>query len=182
MLQITDIRAFYGKVQLLKGISLEVREGEIVALIGANGAGKTTTLRAISGLVKPQGKIEFLGQRIERLATETIVKLGISHVPEGSGVFPLMTVLENLELGACTRKDRAVIKRDLEMVFERFPRLAERIGQMAGTLSGGERQMLSMGRGLMANPKLYLLDEPSLGLSPLMVKGLAEIIKEINLE
>jgi len=180
MLVVTEVQAFYGKTQVLKDVSLEVRLGEIVALIGANGAGKTTTLKAISGLVRPHGRIEFAGQRIDRSAPEAIVKMGISQVPEGGGVFPDMTVLENLELGACTRKDKEAVQKDLQMVFRRFPRLAERKGQLSGTLSGGERQMLAMGRGLMARPRLYLLDEPSLGLSPLMVKELARIIRELN--
>ena len=180
MLVVKNIRAFYGKIEVLKEISLDVHEGEIVTIIGANGAGKTTTLRAISGLVRSVGEIEFLGQEIGRQAPATIVKMGISHVPEGGGVFPDMTVLENLELGACTRTDKQAVEKDIQKVFQRFPILAERKRQMAGTLSGGERQMLAMGRGLMAVPKLYLLDEPSLGLSPLMVKQLAKIIAEIN--
>jgi branched-chain amino acid transport system ATP-binding protein len=181
MLRLNEIQTFYAKVQALKGISLEVKEGEVVTLIGANGAGKTTTLRAISGLVRPAaGGIEFLGRRIDRLSPEIIVKMGISHVPERAGVFPHMTVLENLELGACTRKDKEEISKDLQVVYGLFPILAERKGQLTGTLSGGERQMVAMGRGLMARPKLYLLDEPSFGLSPLLLKIIGKIIVEVN--
>lgn len=181
VLKLTSLETYYGKTRILKGISVEVNEGEVVVLIGANGAGKTTTLKTISGLIKPSnGYIELLGERIDHLSSEAIVKMGVSHVPEGRGIFPNMTVLENIELGACTRKDKAGIKQDIEQVFQYFPRLKERIGQLAGTLSGGEQQMLAMGRGLMIRPKIYLLDEPSLGLAPLMVEHLFKIIGNIN--
>ena len=180
MLRLTNVSAFYGKVEALKQISMEVGEGEIVTIIGANGAGKTTTLRTLSGLMKSVGEIEFLGKRIDRTAPDRIVHMGISHVPEGGGVFPLMSVLENLELGACFRKNKSAIKAIMTKIFELFPRLEERTRQLAGTLSGGERQMLAIGRALMAGPKLLILDEPTLGLSPLMVQQTGHIIKEIN--
>lgn len=182
MFRVNQLYAYYGKVEIVKGISFEVKAGEIVALIGANGAGKTTILKAISGLVKSKGEIEFLGKRIERTPSDEIVKMGIAHVPEGGGVFPDMTVMENLEMGACTRNDREAIKKDYEHVFRRFPVLADRTQQLAGTLSGGERSMLAMGRGLMVRPKLFMFDEPSLGLSPLMVKEIASIIRQIHQE
>lgn len=180
MLRLTNVSAFYGKVEALKQISLEVGEGEIVTIIGANGAGKTTTLRTISCLMNSAGKVEFMGKRIDRTAPEKIVHMGISHVPEGGGVFPLMSVLENIELGACFRNNKSATKAIMKQVFELFPRLEERTGQLAGTLSGGERQMLAIGRALMAGPKLLILDEPTLGLSPLMVQQAGRIIKEIN--
>lgn len=181
MLTVKSLDVYYGKIQALKGISLEVDEGEIVTLIGANGAGKTTLLRTISGLIRPKnGEILYQGKRIDSLSAEAIVKLGISHVPEGRRIFPNLTVLENLEMGAFLRKDRDGIAKDQEKVFTLFPRLKERLKQQAGTLSGGEQQMLAMGRALMARPKLLLLDEPSMGLAPLLVKTIFEIIKEIN--
>jgi branched-chain amino acid transport system ATP-binding protein len=180
MLKLTDVSAYYGKVEALKNISLEVNAGEVVAMIGANGAGKTTTLRTISGLMKSTGRIEFAGARIDQSAPKDIVRRGISHVPEGGGVFPDMSVMENLELGACIRKDKQAIGDDMERIFTLFPRLRERVCQHAGTMSGGERQMLAVGRGLISKPKLLILDEPTLGLSPLMVQQLAEIISEIN--
>lgn len=181
MLTVKSLDVYYGKIQALKGISLEVDEGEIVTLIGANGAGKTTLLRTISGLIRPKnGEILYQGKRIDTLTAEAIVKLGISHVPEGRRIFPNLTVLENLEMGAYLRKDRDGIAKDQEKVFTLFPRLKERLKQQAGTLSGGEQQMLAMGRALMARPKLLLLDEPSMGLAPLLVKTIFEIIKEIN--
>lgn len=181
MLTINDINVFYGAIHAIKGVSLEVNEGEIVTLIGANGAGKSTILRTISGLLKPKtGSIQFEGQEIDGMPAHEIVKTGISQVPEGRRIFAEMSVLENLELGAFTRKDKDGIKADMELVFERFPRLKERIGQLAGTLSGGEQQMLAMGRALMSRPRLLLLDEPSMGLAPLLIKEIFAIIQDIN--
>ena len=183
MLQIKDIDVYYGNIQALRGISLEVNEGEIVTLIGANGAGKSTLLKTISGLLKPKkGSIEYLGSNIDGKPAQSIVKEGISHVPEGRRVFANMTVEENLELGAYLRKDRDGIKKDLEHVYELFPRLLERRKQLSGTLSGGEQQMLAMGRALMSKPKLIILDEPSMGLAPLMVKNIFNIIEMVNKE
>ena len=181
MLKIDNIDVYYGAIHALKGISLEVKEGEIVTLIGANGAGKSTTLRTISGLLKPKtGSITFLGQDIAGVRAHEIVKKGISQVPEGRRVFAEMTVMENLDLGAFVRKDKAGIQQDLKHVFELFPRLEERKNQSAGTLSGGEQQMLAMGRALMSRPKLLLLDEPSMGLAPLLIKEIFNIIVDIN--
>lgn len=181
MLKIDNIDVYYGAIHALKGISLEVKEGEIVTLIGANGAGKSTTLRTISGLLKPKtGSITFLGQDIAGVRAHEIVKKGISQVPEGRRVFAEMTVMENLDLGAFVRKDKAGIQQDLKYVFELFPRLEERKNQSAGTLSGGEQQMLAMGRALMSRPKLLLLDEPSMGLAPLLIKEIFNIIVDIN--
>ena len=183
MLHIKDIDVYYGNIQALRGISLEVNEGEIVTLIGANGAGKSTLLKTISGLLKPKkGSIEYLGSSIDGKPAQSIVKAGISHVPEGRRVFANMTVEENLELGAYLRKDRDGIKKDLEHVYELFPRLLERRKQLSGTLSGGEQQMLAMGRALMSKPKLIILDEPSMGLAPLMVKNIFNIIEMVNKE
>jgi branched-chain amino acid transport system ATP-binding protein len=181
LLQVKEIHVYYGAIQALKGVSIEVEQGSIVTLIGANGAGKTSTLKSISGLLKPrQGSIRFQDREISRLAPEKIVELGISQVPEGRRVFPGLTVLENLEMGAYLRKDKKEIQKDLSEIFDRFPRLQERRKQLAGTLSGGEQQMLAIGRALMARPKLMLMDEPSMGLAPLLVKEIFEIIKEIN--
>ncbi|MFJ8245618.1 ABC transporter ATP-binding protein [Peribacillus asahii] len=181
MLKIEDINVYYGNIQALRGISMDINKGEIVTLIGANGAGKSTLLKTISGLLKPkQGKILFEGESIGGKAAQSIVKLGISHVPEGRRVFANMTVEENLELGAFLRKDKAGIKQDLEKVYTLFPRLLERVKQQSGTLSGGEQQMLAMGRALMARPRLLLLDEPSMGLAPLLVKQIFNIVEEIN--
>lgn len=181
MLQVKEIDVYYGAIQALKGVSIEVEQGSIVTLIGANGAGKTSTLKSISGLLKPkQGSIQFQNREISRLAPEKIVELGISQVPEGRRVFPGLTVLENLEMGAYLRRDKKEIQNDLGEIFDRFPRLQERRKQLAGTLSGGEQQMLAIGRALMARPKLMLMDEPSMGLAPLLVKEIFEIIKDIN--
>lgn len=181
MLKIKDLDVYYGNIQALKGVSLEVEEGEIVTLIGANGAGKTTLLHTLSGLIKPRkGTIEYLGKSISGRPAQQIVREGISHIPEGRRVFANMTVEENLDLGAFLRKDKKEIKKDLERVYELFPRLHERRKQISGTLSGGEQQMLAMGRALMSKPKLLLLDEPSMGLAPLLVKTIFNIIEEIN--
>ena len=181
MLEVKDINVYYGAIHAIKGISLAVDEGEIVTLIGANGAGKSTTLRTISGLLKPKtGEINFLGKNIAGMPAHKIVREGISQVPEGRRIFAEMTVLENLELGAFTRTDKDEIQNDFKMVFGRFPRLEERKSQLAGTLSGGEQQMLAMGRALMSRPKLLLLDEPSMGLAPLLIKEIFSIIVDIN--
>ena len=181
MLDIKDINVYYGAIHAIKGISLSVDEGEIVTLIGANGAGKSTTLRTISGLLKPKtGSINFLGKNIAGMPAHKIVREGISQVPEGRRIFAEMSVQENLELGAFTRNDKSEIQADFKMVFGRFPRLEERRLQLAGTLSGGEQQMLAMGRALMSRPKLLLLDEPSMGLAPLLIKEIFNIIVDIN--
>lgn len=181
MLKVDNINVYYGAIHALKGISVEVNQGQIVTLIGANGAGKSTTLRTISGLLKPKsGQITFEGQNIVGTAAQNIVKLGISQVPEGRRVFANMSVLENLELGAYLRSDTKEIKEDMDKIFSRFPRLSERRSQLAGTLSGGEQQMLAMGRALMSRPRILLLDEPSMGLAPLLVKEIFSIIKDIN--
>ncbi|WHY00658.1 ABC transporter ATP-binding protein [Neobacillus sp. DY30] len=181
MLKIEDINVYYGNIHALKGVSLDINEGEIVTLIGANGAGKSTLLKTISGLLKPKnGSILFEGQSISGKVAQAIVKQGLSHVPEGRRVFANMSVEENLELGAYLRKDKQGIKEDFEKVYNLFPRLLERRKQLSGTLSGGEQQMLAMGRALMARPKLLLLDEPSMGLAPLLVKTIFRIIEEIN--
>ena len=189
MLKVEDINVYYGAIHAIKGISLEVSEGEIVALIGSNGAGKSTTLRTISGLMKPKtGKIMYEGNDISGLPAHKIVGMGLCQVPEGRHVFANMSVLENLEMGAYLRSDKEAIAEDMKKVFDRFPRLLERKNQIAGTLSGGEQQMLAMGRALMSRPKLLLminpsllmLDEPSLGLAPLIVQQIFEIIREIN--
>jgi branched-chain amino acid transport system ATP-binding protein len=181
MLALHGVEAWYGSIQALKGISLEVHEGEIVSLVGSNGAGKTTTMRTIHGLIKPKaGRIEFLGQDTTKLRTEQLVKMGMAQSPEGRRVFPRMTVLENLEMGAFQRDDHAEIASDIERVYEMFPRLYERREQKAGLMSGGEQQMLAMGRALMSRPRLLLLDEPSMGLAPLVIQQIFDIIVEIN--
>ena len=182
MLEVRGLHAFYGASEALHGIDFGLDEGGITALLGANGAGKTTALRALSGMVRTSGEIRFDGAPIGGRATEEIVRLGIAHVPEGRGTFVRMTVAENLQLGAMTRRDRAAIARDLEGVYAHFPRLRERHGQAAGTLSGGEQQMLAVGRALMLRPRLMLLDEPSFGLAPLVVAELFEILRRLNRE
>jgi branched-chain amino acid transport system ATP-binding protein len=181
ILAVEDIHTYYGSIHALKGISLEVRDGEVVTLIGANGAGKSTTLRSINGLNHPRkGRIRFHGEDITSAPGHAIVKKGISQSPEGRRLFPHMTVLENLQMGAFQRNDRAAIREDLDRVYSLFPRLAERKAQKAGTLSGGEQQMVAMGRALMARPRLLMLDEPSMGLAPIFVEKIFEIVQEIN--
>ncbi|MDD3599776.1 MAG: ABC transporter ATP-binding protein [Firmicutes bacterium] len=183
MLRLSEVDVFYGMVGALRGVSMEVREGEIVALLGANGAGKTTTLRAISGVVRPaSGSIEFGGRPIHGLSPERIVSLGIVQAPEGRQVFPELSVKENLLIGTYSRRDRARIPQDFAHVYEHFPVLEEREAQPAGTLSGGEQQMLAIGRALMASPKVLLLDEPSLGLAPMVTRQIFQIIKALNAE
>jgi branched-chain amino acid transport system ATP-binding protein len=183
MLEVKDIKTYYGNIQAIKGISLEISEGEIITLIGANGAGKTTTLMSISGIEPPKsGDILFMGQPLQRLSPNQIVALGISQVPEGRRIFPYLNVMENLDMGAFLRNDTSEIQKDLEYVFDLFPILAERRHQSGGTLSGGEQQMLAVARALMARPRLLLLDEPSLGLAPLIVKQIFKIIRKINKE
>lgn len=181
MLKLRNIEAYYGKIQALRRISFGVPEGSIVALLGANGAGKTTTLRVISGVVRAaKGSVEFMGEDISKTSVEKIVRKGIIHCPEGRQIFPELTVLENLKIGSYVRKDKANIKKDMQNVYDYFPRLFERQSQMAGTLSGGEQQMLAIGRALMGKPKLLLLDEPSLGLAPIIVEQIFKVIQEIN--
>jgi branched-chain amino acid transport system ATP-binding protein len=182
MLSVAGLQAFYGESQALHGIDLTLDKGRIVTLLGANGAGKTTVLRALCGMVRMTGEIRFDDRRIDGRATEEIVRLGVAHVPEGRGTFVRMTVEENLELGAMTRRDRAAIAQDIEQVYHHFPRLKERRWQQAGTLSGGEQQMLAVGRGLMLRPRLMLLDEPSFGLAPLFVEEVFAILRRINRE
>ncbi len=183
MLELKNIKTFYGNIQALKDVSIEISEGEIITLIGANGAGKSTTLMSICGIVPPRsGEILFMGKPIQDMAPNNIVSLGICQVPEGRRIFPFLTVAENLDMGAFLRNDKDEIKRDIEYIYELFPILAERRNQAGGTLSGGEQQMLAMGRALMANPKLIVMDEPSLGLSPIMCQEIAKIIKDIHAE
>lgn len=181
MLTIKDLHVHYGAIQALKGVSLEVADGELVSLIGANGAGKTTTLHTITGLLSPKkGSVIFEGKDITKVPAHKIVSLGIAHVPEGRRVFAELTVYENLKMGAYTRKDKDEIEKTLEMVYKRFPRLEERKNQLAGTLSGGEQQMLAMGRALMSHPKIIVMDEPSMGLSPILVNEIFDIIQEVS--
>ena len=181
ILELESVDAFYGRIQALRGVSMNVEQGEIVALIGSNGAGKTTTLRTISGLMHPQsGSIRFDNRDITRMGPSNIVELGICQSPEGRRLFPRMTVVDNLFMGAYTRRDKAGITSDMDRVFTLFPRLQERRTQISGTLSGGEQQMLAMGRALMARPKLLMLDEPSLGLAPILVETIFSIVREIN--
>lgn len=181
MLKVTDLEVSYGMIQAIKGLSFEVEQGEVIALIGANGAGKTTILHTVTGLLKSKaGKIEFEGQDITKLPGHKIVSLGMAHVPEGRRVFADLSVLENLKLGAYTRNDKQEMEDTLKMIYKRFPRLEERKTQLAGTLSGGEQQMLAMGRALMSHPKIILMDEPSMGLSPIFVSEIFDIIKEIS--
>ena len=181
MLQITDLHVYYNAIHALKGVSFHLEKGEIVALIGANGAGKSTTLNTISGLISPRsGAISFQGESIGRIPPQDIVQKGIIQIPEGRKIFSKLTVLENLEMGAYSQKQKSEIKKDIEAMFERFPRLAERRKQFGGTLSGGEQQMLAIARGLMAHPTLLLLDEPSMGLSPILVEQIFDIIQNIN--
>ncbi len=181
MLEVKNIKTYYGNIQAIKGISLEISEGEIITLIGANGAGKTTALMSISGIVPPRsGEILFMGKPLQDLTPNQIVAQGISQVPEGRRIFPFLTVAENLDMGAFLRKDTSEVQKDLEYVYALFPILADRRHQTGGTLSGGEQQMLAVGRALMARPRLLLLDEPSLGLAPLIVKQIFEIIRKVN--
>lgn len=181
MLKVSDLNVYYGVIQAIKGISFEVNQGEVIALIGANGAGKTTILHTVTGLLRAKsGKIEFEGNDITKMPGHKIVTLGMAHVPEGRRVFADLSVYENLILGAYTRKDKEEINKTLEMVYRRFPRLQERKTQLAGTLSGGEQQMLAMGRALMSHPKIILMDEPSMGLSPIFVNEIFDIIKQVS--
>ncbi len=181
LLEVKDLEVHYGVIKAIKGISFEVNQGEVIALIGANGAGKTTTLHTVTGLIQPShGHIIFDGKDITKTPAHKIVSMGMAHVPEGRRIFQQLTVLENLKLGAYTRKDKNLISATLDMVYERFPRLEERKNQVAGTLSGGEQQMLAMGRALMSNPRIIVMDEPSMGLSPLLVSEIFDIIKVIS--
>ncbi len=181
LLEINDLHVNYGMITALKGISFEVNEGEVIALIGANGAGKTTTLHAVTGLIPAKsGSIKLNGKELTKTPAHKIVEMGMAHVPEGRRIFQQLSVLDNLKLGAYTRKDKENISKDLEMVYERFPRLAERKSQIAGTLSGGEQQMLAMGRALMSSPKIVVMDEPSMGLSPILVSEIFDIITSIR--
>lgn len=181
LLELTNVHSYYGHIHALKGVSLHVNEGEIVTLIGSNGAGKSTTLRTISGIIHPrEGKVELSGENISDLDAHRIVTKGVGHVPEGRGIFPKLTVQENLDMGAYTVNDQKTIKERMELVYETFPRLKERVMQYGGTLSGGEQQMLAIGRGLMLNPRILMLDEPSMGLAPVLVDLIFDTIKRLN--
>ena len=181
MLEIKDLEVYYGMIQAIKGVSFDVNEGEVIALIGANGAGKTTILHTITGLINAQkGSVWFEGKDITKVPAHKIVSMGMAHVPEGRRVFANLTVLQNLKMGAYTRKDKTEIEQTLDSIYKRFPRLMERQNQLAGTLSGGEQQMLAMGRALMSKPKIILMDEPSMGLSPILVEEIFHIIREIS--
>jgi branched-chain amino acid transport system ATP-binding protein len=181
LLEVNDVHTYYGNIHALKGITIRVEEGEVVTLIGSNGAGKSTTLKTISGLLKPRrGNIKFQDKRLDQMAADDIVKVGVAQAPEGRRIFSRMTVMENLEMGAYARVDRTGVKRDIERVFELFPRLRERRGQKGGTMSGGEQQMLAIGRAMMSDPKVLLLDEPSMGLSPILVETIFQVVEDIN--
>jgi branched-chain amino acid transport system ATP-binding protein len=181
VLEVRDIHTYYGNIHALKGISIKVEAGEVVTLIGSNGAGKSTTLKTISGVLKPRkGSVHFEGKRIDQIEPDEVVKMGIAQSPEGRRIFSRMTVMENLEMGAYSRKDRTNIQNDMERVFMLFPRLKERLNQKGGTMSGGEQQMLAIGRSLMSRPKVLLLDEPSMGLSPILVETIFGVIRDIN--
>ena len=181
LLELTNVHSYYGHIHALKGVSLHVNEGEIVTLIGSNGAGKSTTLRTISGMIHPkEGKVELAGENISNLDAHRIVTKGVGHVPEGRGIFPKLTVQENLDMGAYTVNDQKTIKDRMELVYQTFPRLKERVAQYGGTLSGGEQQMLAIGRGLMLNPRILMLDEPSMGLAPVLVDLIFDTIKKLN--
>ena len=181
LLEVNDVHAYYGNIHALKGVSIRVEEGEVVTLIGSNGAGKSTTLKTISGLLKPRrGNVQFQEKRLDQMAADDIVRIGVAQAPEGRRIFSRMTVMENLEMGAYSRTDRSAVKEDIERVFELFPRLKERRGQKGGTMSGGEQQMLAIGRAMMSNPKVLLLDEPSMGLSPILVETIFQVVQDIN--
>jgi len=181
LLEVNDVHTYYGNIHALKGISIKVESGEVVTLIGSNGAGKSTTLKTISGLLRPRtGNIMFQGKRLDQMEPDDVLKSGVAQSPEGRRIFSRMTVMENLEMGAFARSDKAAVKRDMERVFTLFPRLKERLNQKGGTMSGGEQQMLAIGRALMSEPKVLLLDEPSMGLSPILVETIFQVVRDIN--
>ena len=181
LLEVNDIHTYYGNIHALKGISVRVEKGEVVTLIGSNGAGKSTTLKTISGLLRPRkGNVMFDGKRLDQMEPDAIVGVGVAQSPEGRRIFSRMTVMENLEMGAFSRADRTGVKRDMDRVFELFPRLKERVNQKGGTMSGGEQQMLAIGRAMMSDPKVLLLDEPSMGLSPILVETIFQVVRDIN--